>query len=155
MTNADRSEHRANIKWTREGADFAYKTYSRDHAWRFDNGIEVPASAAPAYLGNAQRVDPEAAFVAALSSCHMLTFLALASNKGFVVDSYEDNAVGHLEKNAGGKLAIARVELHPKIVYSGAKQPTHADLDWLHDKAHRECFIANSVTTEVHVVPVD
>jgi organic hydroperoxide reductase OsmC/OhrA len=148
------SEHKANIKWTRGGVDFAYKTYSRDHTWRFDNGVEVPASAAPAYLGNAQRVDPEAAFVAALSSCHMLTFLALASNKGFVVDSYEDSAVGHLEKNAGGKLAITRVELHPKIAYSGAKQPTPADLDWLHDKAHRECFIANSVTTEIHVVPV-
>jgi organic hydroperoxide reductase OsmC/OhrA len=108
--------------------------------------------AAPAYLGNPQRVDPEAAFVAALSSCHMLTFLALASNKGFVVDSYEDAAVGHLEKNASGKLAITRVELHPKIVYSGAKQPVAADLDWLHDKAHKECFIANSVTTEVKVV---
>lgn len=149
------SEHKANIKWTRGSVDFAYKTYSRDHTWRFDNGVEVPASAAPAYLGNAQRVDPEAAFVAALSSCHMLTFLALASNKGFVVDSYEDNAVGHLEKNAGGKLAITRVELHPKINYGGAKQPTPADLEWLHDKAHRECFIANSVTTEVRVVQVD
>ena len=149
------SEHKANIKWTRGSVDFAYKTYSRDHSWRFDNGVEVPASAAPAYLGNAQRVDPEAAFVAALSSCHMLTFLALASNKGFVVDSYEDSAVGHLEKNAGGKLAITRVELHPKIIYGGAKQPTPADLEWLHDKAHRECFIANSVTTEVRVVQVD
>ena len=100
------SEHKATIKWARNGADFGYKTYPRDHVWRFDNGVEVPASAAPAYLGNPQRVDPEAAFVAALSSCHMLTFLALASNKGFVVDSYEDAAVGHLEKKrqrqAGG-----------------------------------------------------
>jgi organic hydroperoxide reductase OsmC/OhrA len=84
----------------------------------------------------------------------MLTFLALASNTGFVVDSYEDNAVGHLEKNASGKLAITRVELHPNIVFSGAKQPTQADLDWLQDKAHRECFIANSVTTEIKVLPL-
>ncbi len=83
----------------------------------------------------------------------MLTFLALASNKGFVVDSYEDSAVGHVEKNANGKLAVTRVELHPKIVYSGTKLPAQADLDWLHDKAHRECFIANSVTTEVRVLP--
>ena len=83
----------------------------------------------------------------------MLTFLALASNKGFVVDSYEDNAVGHLEKNANGKLAITHVELYPNIAYGGAKQPTQADLDWLHDKAHRECFIANSVTTKIGVVP--
>ena len=82
----------------------------------------------------------------------MLTFLALASNKGFIVDSYEDAAVGHLEKNASGKLAVTRVELHPKIVYSGAKQPNDSDLEWLHDKAHRECFIANSVTTEVKVI---
>ncbi len=88
------SEHKATIVWSRGGKDFGYKSYSRDHVWRFDNGVEVPASATPSYLGNPQRVDPEAAFVAALSSCHMLTFLALASNKGFVVDSYEDHAVG-------------------------------------------------------------
>jgi len=145
------SEHKAIIRWSRAGKDFTYKTYSRDHIW-IANGNEIPASAAPAYLGNPNRVDPEAALVAALSSCHMLTFLALAANKGFVVESYEDAAVGHLEKNAAGKLAITRVELHPKIVYGGAKQPTTADLEWLHDKAHRECFIANSVTTDVHVV---
>ena len=149
------SEHKATITWARNGADFGYKNYSRNHAWQFDNGVEVPASAAPAYLGDPQRVDPEAAFVASLSSCHMLTFLALASNKGFVVDNYADNAVGHLDKNAGGKLAVTRVELHPKIVFSGTKTPAQADLDWLHDKAHKECFIANSVTTEVHVLPAD
>ncbi len=148
------SEHKATIVWARNGADFGYKTYPRDHVWRFDNGIEVKASAAPQYLGNPQLVDPESAFVAALSSCHMLTFLALASNKGFVVDSYEDRAVGHVGKNANGKLAVTRVELHPEIVYSGTKLPVQADLDWLHDKAHRECFIANSVITEVQVLPV-
>jgi organic hydroperoxide reductase OsmC/OhrA len=152
-TDIPMTEHKASIKWARNGADFGYKSYSRDHVWRFDNGIEAPASAAPAYLGNPQRLDPESAFVAALSSCHMLTFLALASNKGFIVDRYEDNAVGHLDKNANGKLAITLVELHPDIVCSGAKQPTQADLDWLHDKAHRECFIANSVTTEIRIVP--
>ena len=147
----DMSEHKTTIKWSRDGKDFTYKTYSRDHFW-IANGNEIPASAAPAYFGNSSRVDPETAMVAALSSCHMLTFLALAANKGFVVESYEDAAVGHLEKNAQGKLAITRVELHPRIVYSGGKQPTATDLDWLHDKAHRECFIANSVTTDVQVV---
>jgi organic hydroperoxide reductase OsmC/OhrA len=146
------SEHRATTSWSREGKDFAYKSYSRDHVWKFENGVEVPASAAPAYLGNPQRVDPETAYVAALSSCHMLTFLAVASMKGFVVDTYQDNAVGHLEKNAAGKFAITRVELHPKIAFSAAKTPTPADLDWMHDKAHRECFIANSVLTEVKIV---
>lgn len=145
------SEHRANIKWSRDGKDFTYKAYSRDHAWKFPNGVEIPASATPVYLGNPGRVDPEAALVAALSSCHMLTFLALACNKGFVVESYEDDAVGHLEKNAAGKMAITRVELRPKISFGGTKQPTPADMDWLHDKAHKECFIANSVTTEVTV----
>ena len=146
------SEHKATIVWARNGADFGYKTYPRDHVWRFDNGVEIPGSAAPAYLGNPNRVDPEGAFVAALSSCHMLTFLALASNKSFIVDSYEDSAVGHLGKNAAGKMAVTKIDLHPKIVFSGAKLPAQADLDWLHDKAHRECFIANSVTCEVHVV---
>ncbi len=145
------SEHKATIKWSRAGKDFTYKTYSRDHVWSL-NGNEIPASATTAYLGNPNRVDPEAALVGALSSCHMLTFLALAANKGFVVDSYEDAAVGHLEKNAQGKLAITRVELHPKIAFGGAKQPAAADLEWLHDKAHKECFIANSVTTDVRVV---
>ena len=146
------SEHKATVRWTRDGKDFTYKTYSRDHAWKFPNGVEIPASATPAYLGNPNRVDPEAALVAALSSCHMLTFLALAANKGFVVESYEDDAVGHLEKNAAGKMAVTRVELRPKIIFSGTKQPAAADLDGLHDKAHKECFIANSVTTDVRVV---
>lgn len=146
------SEHKATIRWSREGRDFTYKTYSRDHVW-LANGNEIPASATPAYFGNPQRVDPEAALVAALSSCHMLTFLALAANKGFVVESYQDEALGHLEKNAQGKLAITRVELRPNIVFGGAKQPAPTDLEWLHDKAHKECFIANSVTTDVRVVP--
>jgi organic hydroperoxide reductase OsmC/OhrA len=148
------SEHKATIRWSRNGSDFGYKNYSRDHIWQFDNGVEVPGSAAPAYLGNPQRVDPEAAFVAALSSCHMLTFLAVASSRGFVVDSYNDNAVGHLGKNINGKLAVTRVDLHPKISFSGAKQPTQADIDGLHDKAHKECFIANSVTTTIAILPV-
>ena len=145
------SEHKATIVWARNGADFGYKTYPRDHAWRFDNGIEIPGSAAPAFLGNPDRVDPEGAFVAALASCHMLTFLALASNRGFVVDSYEDCAVGHLGKNANGKMAVVRIDLHPQIAFSGAKLPAQTDLDWLHDQAHKECFIANSVNTEVTV----
>jgi organic hydroperoxide reductase OsmC/OhrA len=145
------SEHKAKVIWNRNGKDFTYKTYSRDHVWRA-NGNEIPASATPQYLGNPNRVDPEAALVSALSSCHMLTFLAVAAGKGFVVDSYEDDAVGHLEKNAAGKMAVTRVDLHPKVAFSGAKQPTAEDLDALHDKAHKECFIANSVTTDVKVV---
>src|ERR1700704_3197606 len=128
MEDGPMSEHKVSVKWARNSTDFGYKNYNRDHVWRFDSGVEVPASAAPASFGNPQQIDPEAAFVAALSSCHMLTLLALASNKGFVVDSYEDNAVGHVEKNANGKLAITRVDLHPNIAYGGAKQTTPADL---------------------------
>ncbi len=147
------SEHKALVKWARDGANFDYKTYSRNHVWLFQNGVELPASAAPAYLGDPNRVDPESAFVAALSSCHMLTFLALALNKGFVVDSYEDTAIGVLEKNANGKLAVTRVDLRPKIAFGGDSKPTQAELSWLHDKAHRECFIANSVSTKISVSP--
>jgi organic hydroperoxide reductase OsmC/OhrA len=145
------SEHKATVKWARDGADFGYKTYSRNHVWLFQNGVELHALAAPAYLGDPNRIDPESAFVAALSSCHMLTFLALASHKGFVVDSYEDTAVGVLEKNANGKLAVTRVDLHPKIAFGGDSEPTLAELSSMHDKAHRECFIANSVTTKISV----
>jgi len=145
------SEHKATVRWNRNGKDFTYKGYSRDHVW-VANGNEIPASATPQYLGNPNRVDPEAGLVSALSSCHMLTFLAVAASKGFVVESYEDEAVGHLEKNANGKFAVTRVELHPKIAFGGAKQPTAEDLDALHEKAHKECFIANSVLTDVKVV---
>lgn len=145
------SEHKATIDWARGGVDFGIRKYSRNHIWRFAGGVETPASAAPAYLGDPSRVDPEAALVAALSSCHMLTFLAVASMKGFVIDSYEDHAIGWLEKNAAGKIAVTRVELRPTIVFSGEKTPTQADLDAMHEKAHEDCFIANSVTTAVSV----
>ena len=148
------SEHTATLKWSRGGTDFTYKTYPRNHTWRFEGGVEVPASAAPQFLGDASRVDPESALVAALSSCHLLTFLAIASNSGFVVDQYEDDPVGHLEKNASGKLAVTRVILRPRIVFGGAKQPSAQELEKLHDKAHKECFIANSVLTTVTVEPV-
>ena len=112
----------------------------------------MTATAAPAYLGNPKNVDPEEAFVASLSSCHMLTFLAIACKQKFVLDSYEDEAVGHMEKNAEGKLAVTKVELHPKIKWSGEKEPTAEELDKMHHLAHEQCFIASSVKTEVTVV---
>ena len=135
----------------RGDAPFEYQKYPRDHTWKFDGGHEMTASAAPAYLGNPKNVDPEEAFVASLSSCHMLTFLAVACKKKFVLDEYSDDAVGHMEKNENGKLAITRVELHPKIKFSGEKQPTAEELDEMHHFAHTECFIANSVKTKVTV----
>ena len=144
------SEHRAHVSWERKGIDFGYDSYPRDHAWSFEGGVSVPATAAPAFRGNPERVDPEAAFVAALSSCHMLTFLAIASRKRLVVDGYEDDAVGWLEKNEAGKLAMTRVVLRPRVTFAGAAPAPEVVAD-LHERAHRECFIANSVRTLVEI----
>jgi organic hydroperoxide reductase OsmC/OhrA len=144
------SEHKATIAWTRGGRDFTYEKYSRDHAWSFDGGVRVAASAAPTYLGNPELVDPEEAFVASVASCHMLTFLAIAARKRLVVESYEDAAVGHMEKNADGRLAITRVTLSPKIAF-GSQAPSAEELAHLHEQAHENCFIANSVRTEITV----
>jgi organic hydroperoxide reductase OsmC/OhrA len=152
------SEHKVTLKWARGGAEFSYQKYPRDHTWSFDGGHTVMATATPAYLGDPTLVDPEEAFVASLSSCHMLTFLAIACKQKFVLDSYEDEAVGHLEKNADGKLAITRVELHPKIKWGDGREPSAEELDKMHHAAHENCFVANSVKTEVTVqcpLPVD
>jgi len=147
------SEHKASISWQRGEREFTYDSYSRDHSWRFDGGVEIAGSAAPAYLGNPKHVDPEEAFVAAVASCHMLTFLAVAARKRIVVDRYEDEAVGHMEKNDAGKLAITRVTLRPRIRFGGAGAPTPKDVAQLHHLAHENCFIANSVRTEIEVEP--
>jgi len=112
----------------------------------------MTATAAPAYLGNPANVDPEEAFVASLSSCHMLTFLAIACKQKFVLDSYEDEAIGYMEKNAEGRMAITRVELRPKLTWSGDRIPSAEELDKMHHAAHENCFIANSVKTNVTVV---
>ncbi|HWD77295.1 MAG TPA: OsmC family protein [Kribbella sp.] len=146
------SEHVVDVSWSRGDYDFGYDSYNRDHEWRFDGGVTVPASANPKYLGNPGPVDPEEAFVAALSSCHMLTFLSIAARKRLVVDAYEDHAVGVMAKNEAGRTAITQVTLHPKIVWNGA-EPDPETIERIHHLAHRECFIANSVTTEITVAP--
>ncbi len=147
------SEHHATIDWKRETPDFAYETYNRDHDWQFDAGVTVRASATPAYLGSDICVDPEEAFVASLSSCHLLTFLAIACKKRFTVDGYRDQAVGVLEKDGSGRLAIVQVTLRPQVRFGGEKTPTPEELVQMHDQAHHACFIANSVKTEVVVEP--
>ena len=147
------SEHTVTVEWKRETPDFSYQGYNRDHDWTFDAGITIRASAAPAYLGNTRCVDPEEAFVASLSSCHMLTFLAIASKKQFVVDGYHDEAVGILGKDAAGRLAITNVTLRPKVQFGGEKAPNPEELARMHEQAHHACFIANSVKTEVIVEP--
>jgi organic hydroperoxide reductase OsmC/OhrA len=146
------SEHRATIDWQRTSADFTYATYNRAHDWRF-NAATVPASATKEYRGDEARVNPEEALVAALSSCHMLTFLAVAAKRKLSLDSYRDEAVGVLEKNAEGKLAITRVTLRPKIVWSNGATVSSGDLEKMHHDAHAGCFIANSVTTKVTFEP--
>jgi organic hydroperoxide reductase OsmC/OhrA len=145
------SEHKITLTWQREDSPFDYQKYPRDHTWKFDGGHEMQASAAPAYLGNPKFVDPEEAFVASLSSCQMLTFLAVACKKKFVLDEYVDEAVGHMEKNAEGKLAITRVTLRPRLKFSGDKQPTAEEIEEINNMAHDQCLIANSVMTEVAI----
>ncbi len=147
------SEHHAIVIWRRTSADFTYDSYNRAHEWRFKGGVIIPATAAVAFRGDADRVDPEEAFVASLSSCHMLTFLAIAARKRLGVDSYEDNAVGYLEKNANGKLAITRAVLHPSVRFTAGVSVSRGDLEALHHASHAGCFIANSVHTDIHVEP--
>jgi len=147
--------YRATVKWTRGDAVFTDQRYSRGHAWSFDGGIEVPASSSPLSVrlpySVAEAVDPEEAFVAAVSSCHMLTFLYVAAKEGFVVDSYSDEAVGEMTKNEHGKLWVSKVTLAPAIAFTGTKNPTAEQLEHLHHLAHEECYIANSVRSEIVV----
>jgi len=150
------SQHQAIIHWQRAGADFVNGKYSREHVWTFDGGVVVPASASPSVVpapwSNPAHVDPEEAFVAAISSCHLLTCLYLASQQGFQVDSYRDEATGVMTKNERGVPWVSTVTLHPRICYSGDKLPLPADESRLHHEAHEQCFIANSIKTVVTVI---
>lgn len=145
------STHNATIAWSRRGVGFDYETYNREHEWTFDSGQRLNASAAPDYKGSEECVDPEEAFAASIASCHMLTFLAIASKKRLVVERYTDDAVAYLEQNEEGVMAVTRVELHPTIVFSGEKIPTAEEIGRIHESAHRNCFIANSVKAEIVV----
>ncbi len=152
------SDYTATIAWERDGAVFTDNRYGRGHRWIFDGGVEVPASASPHVvpepLSVAAAVDPEEAFVAAISSCHMLWFLSIAARRGLVVDAYRDDAVGIMGRNPGGKTAVVTVRLRPRVSFSGTKAPTKEELTALHHAAHEECYIANSITTEVRCEPV-
>jgi organic hydroperoxide reductase OsmC/OhrA len=144
----------ATIAWSRGDGEFARGRYTRAHTWRFDGGLEVPASASPQvvpkpYVDEAG-VDPEEAFIASIASCHMLTFLDVARRGGFVIDTYEDAATGEMAKTAEGRYWVSKVTLHPRIVWVD-REPTHEELAKLHHQAHDFCFIANSVKTEVTV----
>jgi organic hydroperoxide reductase OsmC/OhrA len=147
------SEHVAELSWRRETESFAYEAYNRRHVWRFDGGIEVQGSASPQSRGEPDCVDPEEAFVAAISSCHLLTFLAIAARMKLVVDSYEDRAVGHMAKNEDGKMAVTRVDLYPRVTFAPGTNIDDHKLARMHHEAHEHCFIANSVKTEIAVHP--
>jgi organic hydroperoxide reductase OsmC/OhrA len=152
------STYTAEILWLRNEGDFAGNRYSRRHLLRFDGGLEVPGSSSPHVvplpMSDASALDPEEAFVASLSSCHMLWFLSIAAKRKFCVDRYFDAAKGLMEKNAEGKVAMTVVTLRPDVTFSGERQPTREELDRLHHEAHEACFIANSVKTDVRCEPV-
>jgi organic hydroperoxide reductase OsmC/OhrA len=147
--------YEARIAWKRDGASFTDNRYSRGHEWSFDGGVTVRASSSPLTVkvpySIAAAVDPEEALVAATASCHMLWFLSLAAQRGFVVEGYSDDAFGVMEKNAQGKLAFTRITLRPRIEFEGATRPSSEQIAALHHQAHEECFIANSLSCDVVV----
>jgi organic hydroperoxide reductase OsmC/OhrA len=149
-------KHTADLSWTRAADEkFTDGRYSRAHTWQFDGGVTVPASSSahvvPLPYSRPENVDPEEAFVGAISSCHLLTFLYVAGKAGYVVDAYRDHAAGVLQKNEQGHHWVSQVTLQPEVVFSGAKVPTEADVEHLHHRAHEQCFIANSVKTQIDV----
>jgi organic hydroperoxide reductase OsmC/OhrA len=148
------SEYKAKITWHRQiDEEFVQSKYSRGHEWSFDGGTTIPASSSPHIVplpySVEANVDPEEAFVAALSSCHMLLFLSIAAKRRFVVDTYIDNAVGIMEQDENRRLSISKVVLRPEIVFSGDKQPSKEQVKKMHHQSHTQCFIANSVKTNV------
>ncbi|RZI43244.1 OsmC family peroxiredoxin [Herbaspirillum sp. HC18] len=148
----------ATVAWNRGDQKFIDNRYSRGHVWRFDGGTEVPASSSPHVvplpMSVAANVDPEEALVASVSSCHMLFFLGIAAKRGFVVDSYLDRASGIMEKNSEGKIAMTRITLRPELVFGGERAATRDEIDRIHHESHEQCFIANSLKTDIVVEPV-
>jgi organic hydroperoxide reductase OsmC/OhrA len=150
------SEHKATIRWQNSapGPEFGKGRYSREHTWSFDGGVTVPASSSPSVVrppySNPAGVDPEEAFVASIASCHMLTFVYLAARRGFDVTSYEDDAVGHMTKNERGVPWVSSVVLHPRVVYAGTPPSPHEE-EQLHEESHLECYISQSVKTDIRV----
>lgn len=145
------SEHVAQIEWNAQVHPQQADTYSRDHTVTLENGHALLNSAAPAFLGNPAASNPETLLLAALASCHMLTFLAVAAKRGYTVLRYRDRITGTLGKNADGRMAIVQCVLHPQIEFGGGNAPDAETLAKLHDSAHRNCFIANTLATDVRI----
>jgi len=151
------AQHRAEVLWERGNQDFLDNKYSRRHMLRFDGGAEVAASSSPHVVpvpfSDASVVDPEEMFIASIASCHMLWFLSIAAGRRFRIDRYVDSATGAMRKNASGKLFVASVTLRPRVEFSGERMPARPEVEAMHHQAHEECFIANSVKTEVLCEP--
>jgi len=151
-------QYKAVVVWERNGAVFTDNQYSRGHRWSFDGGIEVPASSSPLVVPGPRSVeaavDPEEAFVASLSACHMLFYLSLAATRGFTIESYRDEAVGELRKNSSGRIAMTKVTLRPRVEYGGNARPSVEEDDAMHQESHELCYIASSVKTDVRCEPV-
>ena len=145
----------ATVHWQNSGEKLRSNRYSRVHTWTFDGGKVIDASSSPDIvpvpMSDASAVDPEEAFVASLSSCHMLWFLSIAAKAGFEVVAYRDEAVGEMQTNEAGKEWIGNVRLRPKVTWSGQREPSAAEMAQLHERAHADCFIANSVKTEIRI----
>jgi organic hydroperoxide reductase OsmC/OhrA len=140
------------LNWKRTTENFEYNSFNRNHTVKFSGDQSLRNSAAPEYMGNADTANPEELLASSASSCHMLTFLAVASKMGYVVDSYADSAEALLNKNEEGRLAVTEIKLKPVIVFSGTKIPDADQLKSLHEKAHRNCFIANSIKSKVNIL---
>ncbi|MGH9752268.1 MAG: OsmC family protein [Blastocatellia bacterium] len=151
----DLHKYEAVISWKRDGAKFTDNRYSRGHEWSFDGGVKIMASSSPSGVpvpySVVEAVDPEEALVAAAASCHMLWFLHIAAKRDYVVESYVDNADGIMEKNSEGKMAITRITLRPQVEFSVERTPSAEELRSLHHLAHEECYIANSLKSEIVV----
>lgn len=145
------SDFNAKLLWTRKTTSFQYDTYDRNHDVTFGSGLQIVCSAAPEFKGDATKVNPEEALLGSIMSCHMLTFLAIASKKLFTVDQYEDNGSAILSKNAKGMLFVSEARINPRITFSGEKQPTPEQLRVMHEKSHHNCFIANSILTKIYI----
>jgi organic hydroperoxide reductase OsmC/OhrA len=152
------SQHHATVEWQRHQAKFVDNQYSREHRWKFDGGAEIAASSSPQVVpfpySNAECVDPEEAFIASLSSCHMLWFLSIAAKQKFVVESYADCAVGVMSKDEEGKLAITSIHLYPQVIFGGDRLPTQEQIEAMHEEAHHSCFLASSVKAAVIIEKV-
>lgn len=146
------SKFQVEIKWENTKSDFKFEEYSRDHSIKLGEGQKIKNSAAPEYYGSESATNPEELLAAALGSCHMLTFFAIASKSGYVIESYYDTAVALLGKNDSQKICVTEIQLSPTIVFSSEKRPNSEELQKMHEKAHRNCFIAQSINTKVTIL---